>query len=124
MLGTAAVTTVDYHRAVSGMGRLRTELARVFAEQGIDGILYPSSPIPAVSLTIAECSFAHQMEIQQTYLRNTVLAALGGMPALTQPIVLSNRHGAPVGLEVSGLPGSDRQLLSIAASIEEALARC
>lgn len=48
----------------------------------------------------------------------TVLANLAGLPAASVPFGTSDEDGMPVGMMLSGPPGSDRALLALAACLE------
>jgi Asp-tRNA(Asn)/Glu-tRNA(Gln) amidotransferase A subunit family amidase len=58
--------------------------------------------------------------ISATIARHARFAAGLGLPALTLPVGRT-RDGAPVGLEIAGLPQSDAQVLAIGILIEELL---
>jgi aspartyl-tRNA(Asn)/glutamyl-tRNA(Gln) amidotransferase subunit A len=48
----------------------------------------------------------------------TVVANLAGLPALSVPAGCSAEDGMPVGMMLSGRPGSDGELLGLAAALE------
>lgn len=53
-----------------------------------------------------------------TYIRNTDPGSNAGIPGISLPALINNA-GPPVGLELDGPIGSDRDLLSLALAIEK-----
>ena len=54
-----------------------------------------------------------------TYIRNTDPGSNAGIPGISLPALVSSA-GPPVGLELDGPIGSDRDLLGLALAIEKA----
>ena len=102
---------------------------RHFEQQGVDGVLFPTVPIPP---PLIDPSFSGQVEINgvaqpggpgaqfQVFIRNVDPGSNAGIPGLAQPAGMT-RSGLPVGLEIDGPLGSDRRLLSIGLAIEQVL---
>jgi mandelamide amidase len=56
----------------------------------------------------------------QTFIRNTDPGSNAGIPSLVVPAGVT-RDGLPVGLELDGAAGSDRDLLRVGLALEELL---
>jgi mandelamide amidase len=56
-----------------------------------------------------------------TYIHNTEPGSLAALPGISLPIGLT-AAGLPVGIEIDGAENSDRQLLAIAAVLEQIFA--
>lgn len=113
--GGAAVSAADYVSGWETLHRLRREWAARVA--GFDAILLPTAPIlpPEIGpLTRDETRFTRANLLT---LRNTRIANLLGLPAISLPT------GHPCcGLMAMGHLGGDRHLLRVGAGIEASLA--
>lgn len=102
---------------------LRAAVREHFAAQNLAAIAYPA--VAASPPMIGEEHHVHiggeAVSFFAAFGRNTALASAGALPALTLPAGLSP-EGLPVGFELTALPGDDRHLLSLGASLENALA--
>lgn len=110
-----AVSAPDYVDAWRRLDRLRAEYRAAAA--GWDAVLLPTCPIlpPAVEALLADATFfAAENAIT---LRNTRVANLLGLCALTLPTETPS-----CGLMAMALAGDDRQLLRLGAAMEAALA--
>ncbi len=109
-----AVSGPDYIAAWVTLDRLRAEWARVVA--GFDAVILPTAPIlppDAARLQSDEAFFASENLLT---LRNTRIANLLGLPAITLPT------GRPsCGLMLMGAAGGDEALLRSAVAAEAAL---
>lgn len=104
----------------------RPELCRIydaaFCENGLTALIFPTVPVPAIYIDI-ECAFGkikingEDGGIFDTLVRNTDPGANAGLPGLSIPVGLT-RSGLPVGFEIDGPVGSDRNLIGIAIEIE------
>lgn len=111
----AEVSAADYVAAWELLSRLRREWAAQVA--GFDAILLPTVPIlpPDTERLINDADYF--ASANALALRNTRLANLLGLPAITLPT------GSPAcGLMAMGHLGGDRHLLRVAAAMETALA--
>jgi amidase len=72
--------------------------------------------LPTVPVTAPTAEVARSPDMRARLLALTVAASIGGLPGLTVPV--AGPGGAPVGLCLVGAPGSDEQLLALAAAIE------
>ena len=104
-------------------GDLRAEFMREVAElcAGFDAILMPT--VPCIAPTIAEAGASDEdyFRWNMRILRNNGLSNFLDGCAASLPC--HEPGGAPVGLMVCGLAGSDRHTLAVSAAIERALAR-
>ncbi len=91
----------------------------VFAGNNLDALLFPTTPMPAVSFEEAiEVSLNGRLRPTfPTFARNTSPSTVAGLPGLTIPIGLTT-DGMPVGIELDGPPLTDRRILSIGLALE------
>ena len=71
--------------------------------------------MPTVPVTAPTPEDARTPDVRGRLLSMTVLASIGRLPGLTVPV--EGPGGLPVGLCLVGAPGSDEQLLALAASL-------
>ncbi|KZD10001.1 amidase [Oceanibaculum pacificum] len=101
------VTAEELARANAVRVRVRKRIAAVL--QPGDVLCLPTSSGPAAQKTISkEAENAYRMAMLQL----TCTAGLAGLPQVTLP--LAKLDGAPVGLSLAALPGSDWLLLELA----------
>lgn len=114
--GGKAISGPDYVAGWQKLLRLRQAWAQAVA--GYDAVILPTAPIlpPDAAHLLADPAFFAQENLLT--LRNTRIANLLGLPAITLPT------GRPAcGLMLMGAAGQDRRLLVIARAAEIALAR-
>jgi mandelamide amidase len=98
----------------------------VLRQRGASAMVYPCVPVPAPTVLLAEREDGQMplrgrlVPISATIARHARFAAGLGLPALTLPVGRT-REGAPVGLEIAGLPQSDAQVLAIGILVEALL---
>ena len=108
-----------YEQAIAGGRRELIDVyRRAFKEHALDGLLFPTVPVPPPASTPEASSF----ETFARLARNVDPGSNAGLPGLSVPAGLSNQ-GLPVGLEIDGLPGEDRKVLAIGVAIEKILGR-
>lgn len=102
-----------HREAVVGRRRLRRQTRHALTR--CDVLLSPTMPTTAPLLDgeISEQQFADPMAAPYTDCW-TVLANLTGLPALSLPLGDTKTDALPAGMMLSGPPGSDRMLLSLA----------
>ncbi len=112
--GGAAVTAADYLDLVAMRAGLVE--AGAAALDGVDGWLAPTLPClpPAIAPLLGDDEAYMRANIRM--LRNTAPVNVLDGCALTLPI--SPPGAAPVGLMVSGAPGTDRRVLSVGLALE------
>ncbi|MEM7280406.1 MAG: indoleacetamide hydrolase [Pseudomonadota bacterium] len=123
MLLQTPVPENAYLDALQARGTLR-ELCKVyFAENDLDGLIFPTTILPARpiegSMETVELN-GEQVPTFPTYIRNTDLGSIAALPGISLPIG-TTAQGLPFGMEVDGPEMSDRHLLSVALAIETLL---
>jgi len=120
-----APSAEDYRRAVQvQLPQMRRLLADVFATHRLDAWIFPTVPVPPFSLEADREVMLNgsARPLFMTTVRNMQQASLAGMPSVSMPMPMPRAADAlPCGLCAESLPGSDRRLLAVAASIELAL---
>ncbi|AVG41667.1 indoleacetamide hydrolase [Achromobacter insolitus] len=108
-----------YERAMAAhRDELINVYRRAFQDHALDGLLFPTVPIPPMAATPDASSF----ESFGRLARNVDPGSNAGLPGLSVPAGLS-AQGLPVGLEVDGLPGEDRKVLAVGLALEGVLGR-
>ncbi|MEC9310952.1 MAG: amidase family protein, partial [Pseudomonadota bacterium] len=109
---------MDVHRPA-----MRQIYGKVFEDNGLDAIVFPTTPLPARPIGEDETVNLNgdQCPTFPTYIRNTDLGSNIGAPGISLPCPVSS--GLPVGIEFDGLPGKDRALLALARAAEKSMAR-
>ncbi|HTH74759.1 MAG TPA: indoleacetamide hydrolase [Trinickia sp.] len=109
-----------------GRPALQRLYAEAFAAEGVDALLFPTTPLPAAPIDAVNGSSTVSIDggapIDEfgAYLRNTSPGSLAGIPGLALPAGMT-RAGLPIGLELDGPLGADRRLLAIGAACEAVL---
>ncbi|WP_373050930.1 indoleacetamide hydrolase [Thalassovita aquimarina] len=108
---------MDIHRP-----EMRRIYGQVFEENGIDAIVFPTTPLPARPIGQDETVELNGQRVPTfpTYIRNTDLGSNIGVPGISLPCPVT---GLPVGIEFDGIAGQDRALLALARAAETAMAR-
>ncbi len=123
ILGDKAISDAVYREAVeTHLPRLRQLYADTFAEQRIDALIFPTTPLPAQLLeqSIETTLNGKTVSTFFTFLANTRPSAFVHLPGLALPMGMTT-DGLPVGIELDGPPGTDRRLLSIGLALEPVL---
>ncbi len=122
LAGDGAVPEPVYRKALQQRSTLQDVYRRHFAEHGIATIVFPTTPAPAALIGEDETfdlngkphpTFA-------TFIRNSGPGSVAGIPGISLPAGIT-ASGLPVGIELSGPISSDRELLAIAAAVEQML---
>jgi amidase len=105
----------DYKERLLRNQRTRQALIAVFAEHGLDAVVYPLQKRLVVPLT----------ELNQAE-RNGILASVTGFPAVTvaagfSPVSATAPLGVPVGMDILGRPWSEGRLIELAYGFEQAV---
>ena len=108
----AAVTE---HRAA-----LQAAYQNYFEGHAVSAVIFPTTPIEAqpiaTSLEMVTLNGASAPTFM-TYIRNTDPGSNAGVPGISLPALVT-KPGPPVGLELDGPRGSDRDLLALALAVE------
>ncbi|MEZ5657821.1 MAG: indoleacetamide hydrolase [Burkholderiaceae bacterium] len=115
-------TVVDakpiYDQAVGqGRARLQAVYARLFEQHRVTALVFPTVPIVAMPAGPESSSIQNFGLVIQ----NTDPGSNAGLPGLQIPAGLGPASGLPVGLELDGPAGSDRELIAIGMAIEALL---
>jgi indoleacetamide hydrolase len=114
------VAREDYEQALLLRDELIADLSAFYAEQSIDAIAYPTLPVTARLIEEESDNLVLNGESVPTFnavTRNTNPASLLALPAITLPSGIAS-NGLPVGIEIAGPNGSDRNLIDVARQIE------
>ena len=116
-----SLTGADVARAYTQRTAL-AETMRVFFEQ-YDVLLLPTSQVPPfpVEQEFPETINGQQMPDYLAWMRSAYFITVTGCPAISVPAG-TTPDGLPVGVQLVARHGSDRQLLEVAAAVEELLA--
>jgi aspartyl-tRNA(Asn)/glutamyl-tRNA(Gln) amidotransferase subunit A len=116
---TAEVSAATYIDAVHSIQRLRREVKKVFA--AVDLLVTPTMAIPPASFPEAEQVELEMIQKRQLspLTRNTVPFDVYGLPTITVPCGFTH-DGLPIGLQISGPPWGEAQVLRLARAYEQA----
>lgn len=103
----------------NGLPALQDYYSKLFSENNIEAILFPTTPVVAMLAGPESSSLENFLLIIQ----NTDLAGNAGIPGLQIPAGIGAQSGLPVGVELDGPQGSDRRLLELGLAIESLLGR-
>ncbi len=113
-----------YLSALETREMLRQVFRDYFDSNDLDAIIFPTTLLPARpienSLQTVELNGA-QVPTFPTYIHNTDPGSIAALPGISLPVGLTS-DGLPVGIEIDGPENSDRQLLAIAAILEQIFA--
>jgi indoleacetamide hydrolase len=85
-----------------------------FAKNHLDAIAFPTTPKVAISAQ----PDASSVENFVLFIQNTDPGSNAGIPGIQVPVALGASTQLPVGLELDGPSGSDRQLVAIGMALE------
>jgi len=126
ILGKQAVPEEVYRAAMDdARPKLQKAYADAFAQHGIAALVFPATPLPAQPIQGSDQEVVlngRKVPTFPTFIRNIDPGSNAGIPGLVIPAGLT-REGLPVGLELDGPAGSDRNLLRIGLALEALLGR-
>ena len=119
-----AIDADTYHAALTQhRPALQAAYADYFARHQVDAVIFPTTPVEAQPIDTSLDTVTidgNEAPTFLTYIRNTDPGSNAGIPGISLPAATA--PGAiPVGVELDGPPGSDRELLAMAAAIERLL---
>ena len=91
-----------------------------FTKNKVAAIVFPTTPLPAAPIGDDQETTLDGKKVPTfgIFIRNTDPGSNAGLPGLSLPIGLT-KNGLPVGLELDGPGGSDRELLAIGLAAEK-----
>ncbi|MGH8494772.1 MAG: amidase family protein [Gammaproteobacteria bacterium] len=113
-----------YRHAVSvALPRHRAEFEAYLRDNDLSALAFPTTPLPPTPLGENETVTLNGRRVSVwATLRNCVPATLLGAPALSLPMAMTG-DGLPLGLELDGWPGRDRELLALGLAWEREASR-
>ena len=121
LLSDGQIPEEVYADALVARVEMREVFAAYFENSDLDAMIFPTTLLPARpiknSLQTVELN-GEQVPTFPTYIHNTDSASIAALPGISLPVGVT-ADGLPVGIEIDGPEGSDRQLLAIAAELEE-----
>jgi Asp-tRNA(Asn)/Glu-tRNA(Gln) amidotransferase A subunit family amidase len=123
VLGATAISEQAYRQAMDDhRPRLQAAYARHFDDLRLDALALPTTVLPARPIgedRDVELN-GRRVPTFATYLRNTRIMTIAGIPGLSLPAGLT-AAGLPVGLELDAPAGTDRALLGLGMAVEAVL---
>jgi mandelamide amidase len=123
-VASASRDAAAYHAAMARRVQLRRLWAACFRQHRLDALIHPAVRVTAPPLGAERISPGPDvwtrwgaMPARTAFAQNVTPASLVGAPSLVLPARLAAGR-LPVGLQLDGLPGNDRALLSVATAIE------
>ncbi|MDB5990390.1 MAG: hypothetical protein JWQ10_1793 [Herbaspirillum sp.] len=110
-------------RARATMEELGLRYRATLQANGVSAIIFPTVPLPAPLLPTEGDALPAQIDIDgrkyssSVILQNSIIGPLYRAPCLSIPAGLTS-DGLPVGIELDGVPGGDREVLSMGMAIE------
>ena len=120
-LNRGAISKATYLEAIKEhRPRLQALYREYFAEHRLNGIVLPTTPLPAVPIGDDQTTTLNGETVPTflTFIRNTSPQSLAGIPGINLPAGLSP-DGLPIGVEIDGPFKSDDELLAIGLALEE-----
>lgn len=102
---------IEVHRPL-----LIQEYGRIFADNQLDALVFPTTPAVAKLANPESSSLANFL----LFIQNTDPGSNAGMPGLTMPMGLTS-EGLAAGIEIDGLADDDERILSIGLALEKIL---
>ncbi|MVT04092.1 amidase [Enterobacter sp. 10-1] len=113
--GSIVPAEVIHQKAVTeGLPHLLNIYKRAFANNRLDGLIFPTSPVIA---PLADDKVSSGAEFAKL-IHNTDPGSNIRLPGLSIPAGLGAQTHMPVGIEIDGLPGDDAKILAIGATVE------
>ncbi len=117
---------IDEATYMNAVGPLRRRLRQAYSDcffsQGIDAIIFPTTPLAAVPIGADDNIELNGRLVPTfaTFIRNTSPSAFVGLPGISLPM-RRTRMGLPQGIELDGPRNLDRRLLAVAKALEQLL---
>jgi aspartyl-tRNA(Asn)/glutamyl-tRNA(Gln) amidotransferase subunit A len=117
ILAGAEVDPATRSKALQELAELRRSSVRIFATADI--LVTPTVPVPPFKIADLLSDPATLRNKEQLTLRNTRPFNVLGWPTISLPCGRTSQ-GLPIGLQLSGAPGADAMVLSLAEAYEKA----
>ena len=116
------VSVADYQHSLNVLRpSLQQRYADAFRANGIEAILFPTTPLVAPPIgTSSVVTIAGKEVPALNIAKNVFASSCAGLPGISIPMGLSS-GGLPIGLELDGKAGDDVRLLDIAALVSSVL---
>jgi Asp-tRNA(Asn)/Glu-tRNA(Gln) amidotransferase A subunit family amidase len=111
---TTATTAVDYREAMLWVHSITSDFTSYFGTNDLDGMVYPTTPIPARLISKAEV-------LVETYVRNVAITSVVGFPSISIPAGLTQNEQLPVGIEFASKFNNDQKVFQMSSIAEEIL---
>lgn len=109
------------HAIGEGLAELKSAWSNLLSELNLDAVAFPTTPDIALPLADDDNVVKDGESVfSWFYFRHTGAGSVGRRPGISLPVGLS-ASGFPVGLELDGLPGRDKSLLSVARTLAATL---
>ena len=118
----APVDDAAYDILLDRLGELRYGYAQLLDEHRLDGLLFPTTPLPAAPIGHDETTPLNGRDVPTfpTFIRHANLAGVAGHPGISVPVGRTVA-GLPVGIEIDARVGEDEPLLALAHAAEPVL---
>jgi Asp-tRNA(Asn)/Glu-tRNA(Gln) amidotransferase A subunit family amidase len=123
IVGEKAVPEAVYRDAIEQQRpKLQKLYADTFAKYRIDALVFPTTPLPAMTMDSANEVVLNGKTLPTffTFISNTDPGSNAGIPGLSVPMGMT-ANGLPLGMALDGPAGSDRRLLAIGLALESVL---
>jgi len=118
-----AVPESVYRDALATRPVLQRLYAETFRTYRVAALVFPTTPLPAAPVGDDATTLLNGAPVPiATFIQNTDPGSNAGIPGLTVPVG-QTAGGLPIGLELDGPAGSDRQLLGIGLALEALFGR-
>jgi mandelamide amidase len=125
LAGTGAIPEAAYREDLDNQRpALQDAYRRQFRAYDVAALIFPTAPAPAPAVGEDETFMLNGAALPTftTFIRNCSPGSVAGIPGLSLPAGLT-ASGLPIGIELDGPAGADRQLLAIGAALEPLLPR-
>jgi len=110
------ISETAYQNAIAELQRTRQEIAEVFHD--VDILITPTIPVPPPRVSDLLNDISKLRATEMLLLRNTRPINVWGLPAISVPCGFTSQ-GLPIGLQIAGPPGGDREVLRAAYAFEQ-----
>jgi aspartyl-tRNA(Asn)/glutamyl-tRNA(Gln) amidotransferase subunit A len=113
----ALISGVDLVEAIRLRERFAFSARKVMEVDGLDALCHPTVPCEAVPLTALHGTLSGGGTAMDSYVRQSFVASVAGLPALSVPIG-QGMQGLPIAIEMIGRSGREEQLFALARYLQ------